>query len=82
MNASSRMRYVQPTIEAAQANIGHAPKVVLETAIGKTRERSISLRRGSYDISGETPNVSPLKASCAPAVEALKEIPDVLETER
>jgi uncharacterized protein (DUF885 family) len=80
-NAVARMRYIPKVIEAAKKSIKHPPKVVTETAIRQNKGAISYFEHGIYEASGETPQVSPLKAAAAPVIVALKDYQTWLEKE-
>jgi len=61
-NAASRMAFLPRIVEAAKENIKNPPKVLVDVAIRQLRGAISFYEKGIYDFTGETPQLSELRA--------------------
>jgi len=78
-SCAARMLHIPAIVEAARANLGNPPKVIVETALRQNRGSLSFYESGIYEAAGETPQLSELKPAAAKAVAALKEYQTFLE---
>ena len=77
--AASRIGYIPMTVRSAKESLKDAPKVFVETAIKQNRGSIAFYEKGIFELTGETPTVSPLAGPCSSAVAALKDYQKFLE---
>jgi uncharacterized protein (DUF885 family) len=80
-NAAERIKAIPSIVAAARRMLKSPPRVYTETAIARNRGAIAFYESGIFELSGEVPVKSPLKAPCARAVAALKEYQEFLEKE-
>ncbi len=80
-NAAKRITHIPKLVEAAKKNLKNPAKILTEVAIRQNRGSISFYEKGIFDISGETPTVSPLAAPAKDAVAALKQYQEFLEKE-
>jgi uncharacterized protein (DUF885 family) len=78
-NAAARMALLPGVVAAAKANLRNPPRVFVETAIRQNRGAIAFYEGGVFELAGETPQLSEMKAPAAKAVAALKEYQKFLE---
>jgi uncharacterized protein (DUF885 family) len=80
-DAASRIGYVPATLRSAKESLKDPPKVFVETAIKQNRGSIAFYEKAIFELTGETPAVSPLADPCRAAVTALKDYQKFLEQE-
>ncbi|MFL5331453.1 MAG: DUF885 domain-containing protein [Gemmataceae bacterium] len=80
-SAVRRMAAIPAVIAAAKANLTRPPAQYLETAILQNRGSIGFYESGLFQLTGETPQISPLSGAARPVVAALKEYQQFLEKE-
>jgi uncharacterized protein (DUF885 family) len=78
-NCAARMAYLPGIVAAAKANLRNPPRVFVETAIRQNRGAIAFYESGIFELAGETPQLSELKAPAVKVVAALKEYQKFLE---
>jgi len=80
-DAASRIGYIPSTLRSAKESLSSPPKVFVETAIKQNRGSIAFYEKAIFELTGETPAVSPLAEPCKSAVAALKDYQEFLEKE-
>jgi uncharacterized protein (DUF885 family) len=80
-SCAARIAQIPRIVEAARANLGNPPKVIVETALRQNRGSIAFYESGVFELAGETPQLSELKPAATRAVAALKEYQTFLEKE-
>ena len=80
-NCLARMKEIPRVITTAKQTLTRPPKTILETAIRQNRGAISFFESELFQLVGETPQLSQLKAVAAPVVVALKDYQRFLETE-
>jgi uncharacterized protein (DUF885 family) len=81
-NCIARMAAIPKVVAAAKASLRNPPSVFLETAIRQNRGAIAFYEHGVYELAGETPQLSELRAVSGPVVACLKEYQQHLEALR
>src|SRR5262249_19870911 len=78
-DAASRIGYVPATLRAAKESLKDPPRVFVETAIKQNRGAIAFYEKAIFELTGETPAVSPLADPCRAAAAALRDHQKFLE---
>jgi uncharacterized protein (DUF885 family) len=77
----ARMKQIPQVVEAARQSLKDPPRVYVETAIRQTKGAIGFYEGGLFELTGETPRMSELKAVAKPAAAALRQYLKFLEDE-
>lgn len=80
-NAIARMKRIPTVVDAARKTLRNPPRSILETAIRQNRGAMAFYEADVFELAGETPQLSALRAAAAPIVEKLREYQLFLEGE-
>jgi uncharacterized protein (DUF885 family) len=80
-NAAARITLIPRIIEAAKENIKNPPKVLAEVAIRQLRGAISFYEQGIYEMAGETPQLSELRAPSQRLVPILRDYLQFLEAD-
>ncbi|MEN9674301.1 MAG: hypothetical protein RIS76_197 [Verrucomicrobiota bacterium] len=80
-NAIARMKRIPTIVDVARKTLGNPPQSILETAVRQNRGAVAFYEAGLFELAGETPQLSALRAAAAPIVEKLREYQLFLEGE-
>lgn len=80
-NAISRIQQIPKVVAAARASLKNPPPVVLETAIRQNRGSIAFYEKGIFEIIGETPQMSRLRAATTQVLPSIREHQQFLEQE-
>ncbi len=80
-NSIARMRQIPKIVAAAKLNLRNPPKAVLETAIRQNKGSIGFYQRDLFELVGDTPQSSVLKAEAARVVPVLEDYQRFLETD-
>jgi uncharacterized protein (DUF885 family) len=80
-NAAKRMAFIPKVVTAAKESLKDPPRVFVETAIRQNRGAIAFYETGLFELTGETPGLSELRAAAKPVVAALKDYQAFLETD-
>ncbi len=80
-NAAARMAFIPRVVEAARENLKNPPRVMVETAIRQNRGALVFYEQGIFELAGETPALSALKAATKPVLACLRAYQKFLEQE-
>lgn len=80
-NCIERMKEIPRIVATAKQTLTRPPKTILETAIRQNRGAIVFFESELFQLAGETPQLSQLKAAAAPIVAALKDYQQFLEKE-
>jgi uncharacterized protein (DUF885 family) len=80
-NSAARIRLIPKALAAARQNLGHPPRVFLDTAIRQNRGAIAFYEHAIYDIAGENPQLSELAAPCQALAKELRAYQKFLEDE-
>jgi hypothetical protein len=72
-NCIVRMAAIPQVVAAAKASLRNSPRVFLDTAIRQNRGAIAFYEHGIYDVAGETPQLSELRAAAKPVIACLKD---------
>jgi uncharacterized protein (DUF885 family) len=78
-NAAKRMAFIPKVVAAAKESLKDPPRVFVETAIRQNRGAISFYETGLFELTGETPGLSELRAAAKPVVAALKDYQTFLE---
>lgn len=78
-HAIARMRHIPQVVAAAQANLKHPPRAVLETAIKQNLGTIAFYEHDLFELVGDTPQLSALKAEAARVAPILRDYQRWLE---
>jgi uncharacterized protein (DUF885 family) len=78
-NANARIAAIPRIVAAAKDSLKNPPKVIVETAIRQNRGAIAFYESGIYQLTGEMPQLSELRAACTQVVPVLKEYQKFLE---
>ncbi len=78
-NAVKRMAFIPRIVAAAKEGLKEPVSVFVETAIRQNRGAIAFYETGLFELTGETPGLSELRAASKPVVAALKEYHEFLE---
>jgi uncharacterized protein (DUF885 family) len=78
-NAAKRMAFIPKVVAAARESLKDPARVFVETAVRQNRGAIAFYETGLFELTGETPGLSELRAASKPVVTALKEYQDFLE---
>ena len=78
-NAASRMGFIPRIVAAAKQNIKDPPKVLVDVAIRQLKGAISFYEKGIYDFTGETPQLSELKAPAQRVLPVLRDYLKYLE---
>jgi uncharacterized protein (DUF885 family) len=78
-NAARRMTFIPKIVAAAREALKDAPEVFVKTAINQNRGAIAFYEGGIYELTGETPGLSEVRAAAGPVIAALKDYQTFLE---
>jgi uncharacterized protein (DUF885 family) len=78
-NAAKRMAFLPKIVTAAKESLKDPPRVFVETAIRQNQGAIAFYETGLFELTGETPGLSELRAASKPVVAALKDYQTFLE---
>ncbi len=78
-NAAKRMAFLPRVVAAAKESLKDPPRVFVETAVRQNRGAIAFYESGLFELTGETPGISELRAAAKPVLAALKDYQDFLE---
>jgi len=78
-NAAKRMAFIPKIVAAAKESLKDPPRVFVETAIRQNKGAIAFYETGLFELTGETPGLSELRAASKPVVAALEDYQDFLE---
>jgi len=78
-NAVKRMAFIPRIVAAAREGLKDPVSVFVETAIRQNKGAIAFYESGLFELTGETPGLSELRAASKPVVAALKDYQDFLE---
>jgi uncharacterized protein (DUF885 family) len=78
-NAAKRMAFIPKIVAAAKESLKDPPEVFVKTAINQNRGAMPFYEGGIYELTGETPGLSELRAAAPPVIAALKDYQTFLE---
>jgi uncharacterized protein (DUF885 family) len=80
-NAAKRMVFIPRIVAAAKVSLKDTPEVFVKTAINQNRGAMAFYEGGIYELTGETPGLSEVRAAAGPVIAALKDYQAFLETD-
>lgn len=80
-NASKRITYIPKVVDAAMQSIGNPPRILTEIAIKRTEGAIAFYEKDIYQLAGETPQLSSLRAPSQTAIASLKKFKTFLTDE-
>jgi uncharacterized protein (DUF885 family) len=80
-NCVARMAAIPRVVAAAKDSLRNPPRVFVETALRQNRGAIAFYESGLFELAGETPQLSDLKAAARPVVATLKNYQQFLEKE-
>jgi uncharacterized protein (DUF885 family) len=80
-NAAKRMAYIPKVVAAAKEGLKDPPRVFVETAIRQNLGAIAFYETGLFELTGETPGISELRAAARPVIAALKDYQTFLEND-
>jgi uncharacterized protein (DUF885 family) len=78
-NAAKRLAFIPQVVAAAKESLKDTPEVFVKTAILQNRGAIAFYEGGLFELTGETPGLSDLRAAARPVIAALKEYQTFLE---